>query len=65
LIGEARWQKARVGTREIQALIRKTVRVPDPVDEPTYAFWVRSAEAKEREAIPARIFDVDTMLHSG
>jgi uncharacterized protein len=64
LLGEARWQKAPVGVRELQALIRKTERVPAPVEEPIYAFWTRSGGAKALDGAPARVFDLETMLSS-
>jgi AAA+ ATPase superfamily predicted ATPase len=65
LLGEARWQRAPVGVRELQALIRKTERVPEPVEEPIYAFWTRSGGTKALEGAEARVFDLETMFSSG
>jgi hypothetical protein len=62
LLGEARWQRAPVGTRELEALIRKSERVPMLLDEPVYAFWSRSGGTKVLEAASVRVFDLDSML---
>jgi hypothetical protein len=42
LLGEARWQRKPLDERDLEALRRKAVRVPDPVDAPTYALWGRA-----------------------
>ncbi|HLG69594.1 MAG TPA: ATP-binding protein [Chloroflexota bacterium] len=42
LLGEAKWQAQPVGRRELDGLRLKTVRVPDPVEEPVYALWGRN-----------------------
>ena len=62
LLGEARWQKAPVGTRELELLIRKSQRAPDLVEEPIYAFWSRTGGAKALQATSTRVFDVAAML---
>lgn len=41
LLGEARWQKAPLGRRELEQLRRKATRTPQPVPEPLYALWGR------------------------
>jgi hypothetical protein len=61
LVGEARWQKAPVGPRELEALIRKSERAPALADQPIYAFWSRAGGAKALEA-STRVFDVAAML---
>jgi hypothetical protein len=65
LLGEARWQKAPVGARELEALIRKSERVPTLVAEPIYAFWTRSGGTKALEGASARVFDLEAMLDKG
>jgi len=62
LLGEARWQKAPVGARELEALIRKSERVPSLVAEPIYAFWSRSGGTKAIERASTRVYDVKAML---
>ena len=39
--GEARWQAAPLGRRDLEALHRKVPFVPNPVDEPTLVLWGR------------------------
>ncbi len=41
LLGEARWQRAPLGRRELRVLERKTPRTPGPVAEPLYTLWGR------------------------
>lgn len=62
LLGEARWQTAPVSVRELEALIRKSERVPTLVEQPVYAFWSRSGGAKGLETGSVRVFDVRSML---
>ncbi len=62
LMGEARWQKAPVGVRELEALIRKSERVPKLVKEPVYAFWSRAGGTKDLEGASVRVFDPDAIL---
>jgi AAA+ ATPase superfamily predicted ATPase len=63
-LGEARWQKAPIGGRELRALVRKTERVPEPVDDPIYAFWARSGREKTLDGGSARVFELEAMFQS-
>jgi hypothetical protein len=62
LLGEAKWQSQPLGTRELEALRRKVVRVPDPVPEPIYALWGRSGVDPAVKAAGARGFSLEEML---
>ncbi len=62
LLGEARWQKTPVGARELEAIIRKSERVPSLVEEPIFAFWSRSEGTKALERASTRVYDVEAML---
>ncbi|MDE3074757.1 MAG: hypothetical protein KGJ86_04960, partial [Chloroflexota bacterium] len=51
LLGETKWQAKPLGNRELEALRRKVLRVPNPVEEPVYALWGRGGvEARVKEA---------------
>lgn len=41
LLGEARWQNAALGARDLHGLIAKLPRVPEAVDDPIFALWGR------------------------
>jgi AAA+ ATPase superfamily predicted ATPase len=62
LLGEARWQKAPLGVRELETLIRKGQRVPDLAERPLYAFWSRAGGSKALHAASVRTYDVQAML---
>ena len=62
LLGEAKWQPKPVEMNDVERLRRKILRVPKPVDEPTYSLWTRAGATKAVHASEARIFDVTAML---
>ena len=61
LLGEARWQSAPLGRRDLEALRRKVPFVLNPVDEPTLVLWGRGgvdSEARRAGALGFSIEDV-------
>jgi AAA+ ATPase superfamily predicted ATPase len=62
LVGEARWQAAPLGQREIEQLRRKSARAPHPVDAPVFAFWGRGGITEEARRAGALGFDPAAML---
>ncbi|MBI4265548.1 MAG: ATP-binding protein [Acidobacteria bacterium] len=62
LVGEARWQAAPLGVRELERLRRKAVRVPDLADEPIYALWGRAGVADDVRSAGGRGFDLPSIL---
>jgi hypothetical protein len=62
LLGEARWQAAPLGLRELEALRRKAARVPEPVDTPLYALWGRSGITDDVRRAGARGFGLPDLL---
>ena len=63
LLGEARWQAAPLGRRDLEALHRKVPFVPNPVDEPTLVLWGRGGvhpEVRNAGALGFSIEDVVT-----
>ncbi|HSF18164.1 MAG TPA: ATP-binding protein [Vicinamibacteria bacterium] len=63
LVGEAKWQRKPLGTRELESLRRKIVRAPHPEDEPVYALWSRAGAVEEVRDV-ARVFDLKDLLFS-
>lgn len=57
LVGEARWQDAPLGPREVRALHAVAPRLPDPVDDPAFVLWGRSGVTPEVTAAGVRGFD--------
>jgi len=47
LLGEARWQKRPLGMRDLEALRRKSDRVPRPLPQLRYALWGRAGVEEE------------------
>lgn len=62
LVGEARWQSAPLGVRDLEQLRRKAARVPHLVDEPIYALWGRAGVSDEVRRADARGFDLKSIL---
>jgi AAA+ ATPase superfamily predicted ATPase len=62
LLGEARWQRRPLGVRELEALRRKSARVPHPFNEPTYVLWGRSGATDAVRAAQAMGFDAESMI---
>jgi hypothetical protein len=62
LLGEAKWQSQPVGTRELEALRRKVVRVPNPVAEPVYALWGPAGVEPQVRSAGALGFGLEEML---
>lgn len=56
LLGEARWQRDPLGLADLEALRRKTPRVPDPVATPLYALWGRAGVRPEVRRAGAMAF---------
>ena len=61
LLGEARWQSAPLGRRELEALRRKLPFVPSPVDEPTLVLWGRGGVAPEVRRAGALGFSIEDL----
>ena len=59
LLGEARWQSAPLGTRDLETLRRQVPFVPNPVDEPTLVLWGRGEVAPEVRRAGAWGFSVE------
>lgn len=62
LLGEAKWQAAPLGRRELEQLRRKAARAPQPVDAPLYLLWGRTGVTDEARRAGARGFDLEAML---
>ena len=62
LLGEARWQEAPLGRRDLEALRRKVPFVPNPVDEPTLALWGRGGADPEVRRAGALGFGVEDVI---
>ncbi|GBC86278.1 hypothetical protein HRbin12_00264 [bacterium HR12] len=62
LLGEVRWTTRPLGLRELRELIAKTVRVPDPIDEPRYVLWGRKGVEDAVRSAGALGFSVDDVL---
>ena len=61
LLGEARWQSAPLGRRELEALRRKLPFVPSPVDEPALVLWGRGGVAPEVRRAGALGFSIEDL----
>ena len=59
LLGEARWQSAPLGRRDLEALRRKVPFVPSPVDEPTLVLWGRGGVDSEVHRAGALGFSIE------
>ena len=62
LLGEARWQSAPLGRRDLEALRRKVPFVPSPVDEPTLVLWGRGGIAPEVRRAGAIGFSIEDVV---
>jgi len=62
LLGEARWQERPLDVADLDQLRLKTVRVPHPVEEPTYALWGRSGITEAARRAGALGFDAEAIL---
>jgi len=62
LLGEARWQRAPLGRRDLEQLQRKAARVPGPLDGPVYALWGRAGVTDDVRRAGARGYDLEAML---
>lgn len=62
LLGEARWQSRPLGGRDLERLKRKTVRTPNPVDEPRYVLWSRGGVDETIKPADALTFTPAQML---
>lgn len=61
LLGEVRWQQAKLAERDLAGLEAKRARVPDAVDRPVLALWGRSgvtAGVRRRGALGFSLADV-------
>ena len=41
LVGEGKWQSVQLGLKDLRGLMVKASRVPDPFEDPLFAFWGR------------------------
>lgn len=62
LLGEARWQQAALGRRDLEQLRRKTARVPRSIDEPLYVLWGRGGVQSDLEQEHVLGFGPEDML---
>ena len=62
LLGEARWQSAPLGRRDLEALHRKVPFVPNPVDEPTLVLWGRGGVHPEVRSVGALGFSIEDVV---
>jgi AAA+ ATPase superfamily predicted ATPase len=62
LVGEARWQRAPLGSRDLGALHAKLSFVPDPVEEPILALWGRSGGSEAIKSAGASFFNVTDVV---
>ena len=62
LLGEARWQSAPLGRRDLESLRRKVPSVPNPVDEPTLVLWGRGGVTPEARRAGALGFSIDDVV---
>ena len=61
LLGEARWQSAPLGRRDLEALRRKVPYVPNPVDDPTLVLWGRGGVHPEVRRAGALGFSIEAV----
>ena len=62
LLGEARWQSAPLGRRDLEVLRRTVSFVPNPVDEPTLVLWGRGGVAPEVHRAGALGFSINDVV---
>jgi uncharacterized protein len=62
LLGEARWQARPLGERDLAQLRRKALRVPRPVELPTFVLWGRGGVDDRIRAHDVLGFDPQDML---
>ena len=62
LLGEARWQSAPLGRRDLEALRRKVPFVPNPVDDPTLVLWGRGGVTPDVHRAGALGFSVHDVV---
>jgi AAA+ ATPase superfamily predicted ATPase len=62
LLGEARWQQRPLDGRDLEALRRKTSRVPRPVAQPIHALWGRGGVQPDVLRAGAMGFDLEATL---
>ena len=62
LLGEARWQSAPLGRRDLESLRRKVPSVPNPVDEPTLVLWGRGGVTPEARRAGALGFSIEDVV---
>jgi hypothetical protein len=62
LLGEARWQKRPLGTRDLRALMAKTQRVPRPIESPAYVLWGRERIDPAARSAGAVGFDLSDIV---
>jgi AAA+ ATPase superfamily predicted ATPase len=63
LLGEARWQTGKLGTRDLHMLERKLALVPQPVERPVFGFWSREgADSALKKQPHVLTFDLREMI---
>lgn len=62
LLGEARWQSEPLGRGDLDALRRKLLRTPRPVEDPILVLWGRGGATREAKQEGARAFDLKDVL---
>ena len=62
LLGEARWQSAPLGRRDLETLRRKVPFVPNPVDEPMLVLWGRGGVHPEVRRVGALGFSIEDVV---
>jgi hypothetical protein len=60
LLGECRWQKAPLATRDVLELQRKLIFVPAPADDVRLLFWTRTGASEP--GFPARVYSVADVI---
>jgi AAA+ ATPase superfamily predicted ATPase len=62
LVGECRWQAARLTSRDLTELHRKVAYVPDPGDDLRLVFWTRNGAAEP--GFPVKVFSAHDVIES-
>jgi len=65
LLGEAKWRAQPLSTRDLAALRRKVVHVPDPIDDPIVALWGRAGADEGVRRSGALGFAIEDILSKG